>query len=198
MHKPRFYVNDAGLTCRSAHPLCLFRVPNHMFAAVTKPTGIIAVWKAKYYLLDSDLSRTFKCRPRHKQSFWWKWAEGQLNPPPHTCTQYHNNEKRMMLVGACCGGFPATEPQDWGVRSWVKSGSWAGVPICFRNYWKLISSQYDTSSFWSVNEFQPKLQRQNISKYQSGFPEKREREKGFLLFLELLMAWYAQREEVGI
>lgn len=35
------------------------------------------------------------------------------------------------------------------------------------------------SSFWSVNEFQPKLQLQNISKYQSGFPEKRERKNIF-------------------
>lgn len=101
--------------------------------------------------------------------------------PEHS--QYHNNEeKRMMMkIRACCGGFPATEPQDWGVRSGMKSGSWAGVPIRFRNYWKLISSHYDTSSFWSINEFQPKLQQQNISKYRSGFPEKRV--KAFLLFL---------------
>lgn len=47
MHKPRSDVNGAGLTCSSAHPLCLFQVPNCTFAAVTKHTGIIAVCTAK-------------------------------------------------------------------------------------------------------------------------------------------------------
>lgn len=72
----------------------------------------------------------------------------------------------MITAEACCGGFPGNRAARLKGQEQCESKGLTGVWICFKISWKLISSEYDISLLWIINEFQPRLWQQNILLYQ--------------------------------